>query len=57
MWRIQIHSDIGNYERFYTTFESAISFLNHWNPREISWARISENFEGKWHTRFTMGEN
>lgn len=57
MWRIQIHSDIGNFDRFYTTFEGAISFLNHWNPRELSWVRISENFEGIWHVRFTMRED
>ena len=57
MWRIQIHSDIGNFDRFYTTFEGAISFLNHWNPRELSWVRISENFEGIWHIRFMMRED
>lgn len=57
MWRIQIHSDLGNYDRHYTAFEDAISFLNYWDPREIVWVRISENFEGKWYARFIMKED
>jgi len=57
MWHVQIHSNFGGLDRYYTTFEEVISLLNEWSLRENSRVCISENFEGKWYTRFTMKED